>query len=76
MYFTAKLQKALRWRDDVEDGEMIESHNYRKEYMGFNKISQKELNAICEAANCYYSLMGSSLRIGNSMGELKPGKVH
>ena len=68
-----KLATALQWRDDVASGEMIETFAYTRTYLGFNQISQQELNAICDAANLYYTQMDSPLRISNSMGELIPG---
>ncbi len=70
----SRLKKAITWRLDVEQGEMIEAAGYRKDYMGFKgSISQKELNAICEASGKIFEALGSDLRIGNSMGELRPG---
>lgn len=73
---TAKLRLALQWRDAVADGEMIQAPHYTKEYMGFKEgVFQAELDAICDAANMFYSEMGSPLRIWNSMGELRPMEV-
>jgi hypothetical protein len=69
-----KLIRALQWRDDVESGEIIERQHYRHDYMAFpNGVTQKELDTICLAANAFYKVIGSNVRIGNHMGELIPG---
>ena len=68
-----KLVLAILWREDVASGEMIEGTGYKKDYMVFDEgVTQKELNAICKAANTYYECMDSKLRITDSMGELRP----
>lgn len=74
---TSKLRIALQWRDDVEKPEMIHAINregsYTNTHLSFkDTVSQQELDAICRAANVFYQIMGSKLRIGNSMGELIP----
>ena len=68
-----KLVRAIEWREAIQSEEMIEAPNYRKDYLGYSSISQKELNIICEIANDYWKKMDSPLRIGNSMGEIIPG---
>jgi hypothetical protein len=75
---TSKLITALRWREDVAGGEMIEQRkdgeSYTRTYLGFKSVSQDELDNICEAANTWWKESDSDLRIGNSMGEIIPGK--
>ena len=69
------LAQAIHWREDVNSGEMIEAPNYKHDYMGYQQISQQELNAICASINLYYEQMNSSLRITNHMGELIPCQI-
>ena len=69
-----KLRLALLWRDYVEEGEFIETDKYKATHMGFGRVTQRELDAICAGANAYYKAMGSALRIGNDMGVLLPEK--
>lgn len=66
---TYRLRSALQWRDDVERSELI------KKCLGFDLITQRELDAICAAANMFYKIMGSPLRITNRMGELIPARA-
>ncbi len=69
-----KLELALKWRADVASGEMIETFRYRKNYLAYREgVTSKELDKICECANRWYESIDSPLRIGWSMGELRPG---
>lgn len=70
-----KLRLILQWIQDVEHGEMIESRNYRRTYMGFDQVSQVDLFKLCEDANAALVHAGSQYRVGNSMGEIIPGRV-
>lgn len=74
---TGNLITALRWREDVESGEMITSKGYQKNHLNLPRsgglISQGDLDAICDVANRWWLLCGSDLRITNSMGEIIPG---
>lgn len=71
-----KLALAIQWREDVDRPEMIETPGYNRTYLAYRDspyVSQEELDAICEAVNLYYILMGDNKRINNHMGELIPG---
>lgn len=69
-----KLAQAIEWREAVASGEMVETRDYTKHYMGYSDItSQKELDAICTAINAYYQAMNDDKRIVNYKGELIPG---
>ncbi len=80
---TSRLISALKWREAAERGEMIcktalgghDNSHYDEHHYAFagKSISQKTLDLICEAANTWWKLNDSNLRIGNSMGELIPG---
>jgi hypothetical protein len=75
MKLTAKAQKVLKvliWRMSIEEPEFISAPNYRKDYMGFESISQKDLTLICTAVNRFFSTLDSSLRVTNVMGEIRP----
>lgn len=74
---SSNLYLAIRWREDVQAGEMIQSFSYSKTHLtlarpGGNSISQKELDVICEVANRWWVLTGSNLRVSNHMGEIIP----
>ena len=68
------LATALRWRQDVAQGEMVECPGYTRSYCDVfkNGITSDELDFICETANEIYEKLDSPLRIGWSMGELRP----
>lgn len=78
---TKKLIAALRWREDVDRGEMIskvitpaDSTHFDKHHYAFgSSTSQDTLDWICRTANLWFELHDSPLRVTNSMGELIPG---
>jgi hypothetical protein len=76
---TEKLATTIRWREDVERGEMIEQRKdgfaYRHDYLGFPRIKQKTLDNICIIANKWWELNESPLRIYWAMGEFRPASV-
>ncbi len=69
-----KVRRALRWLEDLENNTMKEKRAYNKTYMGYNSVSQDELDLICEVANKVAVFYDIEHRMGNSMGELRPGK--
>ena len=85
---SSKLILAIRWREDVATGEMIEQRitehredgihygmQYTKDHLSFPSVFQYELDHICKVANLWWELHGSKLRITNSMGELIPATM-
>lgn len=69
------VKKAIDWLYDLHNPEMIEAKSYTKSYLGFNKISQKELDDICSLLNVILVLAFNSIeiiRITNNMGEIIP----
>jgi len=66
------IEMALRWVRDLQIGEMIECPGYDKTYMAYSSISQEDLNFICKVINEVLKYKGITLRIYNSMGELRP----
>jgi hypothetical protein len=72
MQHTNNLVLVMKWREAIEKEDFVESKNYTRNYMGFDKISQKELDSLCRAANEGFKLKGSNLRVANHMGEVCP----
>jgi len=77
--FTDKVIKALKWRIDVDSGEMIEQSKdglqYCKTHLSYpGRVSQKDLNLICDIINSVFDKCDSNLMVGNSMGEILPGR--
>ncbi len=56
-------------------GEMVEASSFTKEYLGFSKISQAELDDLCSLANDYLCPMYDGSFVVNSMGEIMPIKL-
>jgi len=69
-----KLTHAIKWREQVEDKTLVEVSGYSFDYMGYDTISQDELDEICQRANNKWIDEDSSLRVYNSMGEIRPAK--
>lgn len=72
-----KGQLAIKWRLDVERGEMIEctanGQQYCRTHLTFRGESrQEQLNGICCTVNAFFERAGSPLRVTNYMGELRP----
>jgi hypothetical protein len=68
-----KLRLTLQWVQARINGEMIETTNYRRNYLGFEgSVSQRELDAICGAVNLFYMSLSSPIRITNAAGEIIP----
>ena len=77
--FIDRTTKALKWRIDVDSGEMIEQSKdglqYCKTHLSYpGRISQKDLGLICDIVNDVFFKCGSDLMVGNSMGEILPGR--
>ena len=76
--FINRVTKALKWRMDVAGGEMIDQSKdglqYCKTHLsGPGRISQKDLDLICNIVNNVFDKCGSNLRVANHMGEFLPG---
>ena len=70
------LALAMKWREELEEGEFIETWIQKKSHLSFyNSISQTELDLICTLANSYWKGINSSIRITNQMGEIIKGVV-
>ena len=68
-----KLALAIQWREDVASGEMIQTPDYNRGYLAFERgVSWLELEAICIAINTYYSAMSSNLRVMHGGRKLRP----
>lgn len=65
----------IKWRIERENPEMIQAINYRRDYLAFNKISQTDLNIICDCTNNIFRTLQLNFRIINSMGEILPAKL-
>jgi len=64
-----KLFDTIKWRIKVSTGEIVGD---KSTYFGWDKVTQKELTDICEESNIIFELLNCDLRIGNSMGEIRP----
>jgi hypothetical protein len=71
-----KIQLVLHWLNDLDSGEMIEAPGYYcKNYMAFNRVSEKDLSLICKSVNALLSALNHRRRITWNMGEIIPGFV-
>jgi hypothetical protein len=75
--FANRVIRTIKWRLDVNKGEMIEQRKdglqYCKDHLSHpGTISQKDLNSICVIVNNTFYECGSDLKVGNSMGEFIP----
>lgn len=65
-----KLVRAAQWCADRLEGDMIEVRDYRRSYLGYPEVSQKELEAITRGLNAFFAHLDSPERIRDSMGEI------
>ncbi len=68
---TCKPKNVVRlchYIQDRRDGDFIESRNWKVDYLGFERISQSELDNLCLLAYSY--LLEDGEDIMNSMGEI------
>lgn len=77
------LKAALAWAESVNKGGLftnaclqfvgsgVRCHGNHT-YLGFKRISQKELDAICAAVNIYFKMSDSDFRVINRGGEIMP----
>jgi len=76
--FINRVIVTLNWRLDVDDGEIIEQVKagglqYCKDHLSYHdKISQKDLNLICDIINDTFNKCNSKLTVRNSMGKILP----
>jgi len=67
----AKLTLMFQWLEDLEWKEgMVQTKNYTSTYLGFDKVSQEELEYLARTANKVLDTKGAAFRIVPSMGEL------
>lgn len=67
-----KVCEVLKWRIDVESGEMIQDRLHTKTHMGFSFCAHVEYDVICDTVNKYFEMVDSKMRVGYSMGEFVP----
>lgn len=79
------LNSVINWRLEIEKNDPIGyiTENTRKErnfvtnwdkhYLGFNSITQRELDLVCKHANEWFKALDLPYYVGNSMGEIYPG---
>ena len=77
--FIDRAMKVIRWRMDVESGEMIEQikdgEQYCKDHLSVKgTISQRDLGAICATVNEVLYQSCSDIMVSNSMGEFIPAQ--
>jgi hypothetical protein len=72
--FLRRVIETLRWCQNLNEGEMIEvpKRGYCRTYLGFESISQVELDAICYLVNPILKRSGYSFLIIDAMGEIHP----
>ena len=74
-----KLHITLCWVKDRIGEVFVErieaAYTYKKNYLGFDSISQKELDWICDVIDAALERDDSKFRIYNSMGEICLGKL-
>jgi len=77
------LIRLCQWLQDLNCGEMIEAPGYKRDYLSLpgperppdEGIGQKELDQLCLLANAFLVDYWEGYLIGNSMGEILPGKM-
>ena len=82
------LATVITWRIAVAEAEFINNHkpfcedmkrntvlDWDMTYLGFNSVSQYELDLVCEHANNWFQALGLPQRVHNSMGEIRPSKA-
>jgi hypothetical protein len=63
---TSKTILALEWAEALQSGEMIETHDYTREYLSFRSnspISMFELDSVCQAVNTILKAERSAIRV-------------
>jgi len=65
---TGNIIRLCEYIHDKRSGEMIESKGFTKTYLGFESISQQELDQLCLFAKEY--VLKSHEDIANHMGEI------
>ena len=67
---TTQLIRIAMWVQHQNEGEMIESSGYRKDYLNLPpRVSQDDLDAVCKFFNNYIQ---GKVKITNHMGEIIP----
>jgi hypothetical protein len=80
--FMQRVNTVLQWAEDQIAGEMIDrsaptTDHYTKEYLSFSAdIWQEDLDAIVKVVNATLEHTGTSFRVYNSMGEIRPGWIN
>jgi len=69
------LRRLCQWLEELNTGEMIEGPHWSNTYLGFDRISQRELDALVLLANAFLVNYWDGFLVGNSMGEIVPGKM-
>lgn len=73
--FLSRLRYALGWFEDLHEGEMIQTLNYRRTHLGFNgTVSQDDLVSIARVLDEVALKINSPYEVAVSMGELVPYK--
>jgi hypothetical protein len=62
--------RLCQWLRDQTNGDMVEHPGYCKDYLGFLRISQEELDVLCDIASMYLCDLEGNQFIINSMGEI------
>ena len=69
------LRRLCQWLEELNNGEMIEGPNWSRNYLGFDSITQQELDTLALLANGFLINYRDGFLLGNSMGEIIPGKM-
>jgi len=77
--FVSRVIKAIKWRIDVDSGEMVEQvkdgEQYCKDHLSYaGSVSQIDLELIGDIVNSVFDKCDSNLMVGDSMGEILPGQ--
>jgi len=75
---THDLIRVLKWREDVDSGEMIEYPGYTKHHMVIphKTITQEDMDKLCRMVNHWYRCACSAKRVSNAYGEFIPAWVN
>jgi len=67
-----KAIDAIKWRLAILEGEFISAPNWRRDYMGWDRVSVRDLDTLVPMVNAFFINCDSPYRVYHSMGEIRP----
>lgn len=69
------LKRAVQWAEALEHGDVIEWTNGNAHYLGFDQVTQAELDRLTRILNFIAETYGMSRRFTNAAGEILPTRI-